>query len=57
MEAEQMAEKFHTLYEELAPKFGYKTRPESAVKWKNVPENNKNLMIAVCEGLLKGSEQ
>ncbi len=27
---------------------GYKTRKASAVKWEDVPEKNKKLMIAVC---------
>jgi hypothetical protein len=42
---EEVAELFHLKYEELAPSFGYKTRDASAVPWKNVPENNKKLMI------------
>ena len=34
---------------ELAPTFSYKTRKASAVPWKDVPEQNKRLMIAVVE--------
>jgi len=47
--AERIARKFHEAYERLAPQFGYKTREESAKPWNEVPENNRNLMIAVCE--------
>ncbi|SRR6266704_547369 len=48
MTPEQLAQKFHETYEQLAPEHGYKTRKESAKPWSEVPENNKNLMIAVC---------
>jgi len=49
--AERIAQKFHEVYERLAPQFGYVTRKESAKPWAEVPENNRNLMIAVCEEL------
>lgn len=45
---ERMASRFHEAYERLAPEFGYKTRDESAVSWEDVPEDNKQLMIAVA---------
>jgi hypothetical protein len=45
---ELLAQKLHESYERLAPNFGYKTRDASAVPWKDVPEQNKRLMIAVC---------
>jgi hypothetical protein len=47
--SESIAKMFHDEYERLAPIFGYKTRKESCVPWEDVPENNRNLMIAVCE--------
>lgn len=47
----ELAQKFHEIYERLAPSFNYETRKESAVVWDDVPENNKSLMIAVCEEL------
>lgn len=50
---EQLAQKFHETYEQLAPSYSYKTRKESAVPWEDVPDNNKNLMIAVCAEILK----
>jgi len=50
--AAELAEKFHNLYEQLAPEHGYETRKESAVPWEKVPERNKSLMIDVCGHLL-----
>ncbi len=50
---EQLANKFHDYYESLAPQHDYKTRKSSAVAWKDVPENNKKLMIAVCKKILE----
>ena len=52
MNAEQLAQLFHETYEELAPDFGYKTREASRRPWKDVPEKNKKLMIAVAERIL-----
>ena len=46
--SEELAKKFHEIYERLAPDFGYSTRKASAVPWEDVPEANKKLMIAVC---------
>lgn len=53
IEAEQIAALFHRLYEELAPQFGYTTRPESAVPWSQVPENNRYLMTTVVRLVLQ----
>jgi hypothetical protein len=47
-----LARRFHTVYESLAPKFGYETRKESAKPWSQVPEKNQNLMIAVCAQII-----
>jgi hypothetical protein len=51
---EELAQAFHEIYERLAPDFGYETRRESAVPWEELPEPNKQLMIAVCKELLSG---
>lgn len=48
----RMARAFHEAYEKLAPRFGYKTREESAVSWAEVPEANRELMIATCSLVL-----
>jgi len=50
--AEQLAEMFHEAYEAKAENYGYKTRAESNKPWKDVPINNKLLMIATCEEVL-----
>lgn len=52
MKAEDLARYFHQTYENLAPHYGYETRKASAVPWAQVPENNRRLMIAVCESVL-----
>jgi hypothetical protein len=52
---ERLARFFHETYERLAPEFGYETRPESAVPWEQVPEQNRRLMEAVAgEALVAG---
>ena len=48
MTPEDMAKLFHRTYESLAPQFDYTTREETRADWEDVPENNKNLMIATC---------
>lgn len=54
--AEKLAKEFHETYERLAPEFGYETRKETRVKWEDLPENNKRLMVAVCGELLHKGE-
>ena len=49
---EALAQRFHETYERLAPSFGYETREASAKPWAEVPENNRNLMTAVCTEIL-----
>jgi len=51
--AEYIARRFHELYEKLAPRYGYETRLPSRVPWPEVPENNRQLMIAVVRELLE----
>jgi hypothetical protein len=50
---EQLAQRFHELYEELAPRYGYETREESRKPWADVPPQNKALMEMVCARMLK----
>ena len=52
MTAEELARLFHETYEELAPDFDYETRKASRKPWKDVPDRNKKLMIAVAEKIL-----
>jgi len=51
-EDERLARVFHETYERLAIEFSYDTRAASAVPWEDVPDNNKQLMIAVCNHIL-----
>lgn len=52
MTPEELARLFHSTYERLAPDFNYRTREASAVPWDEVPEQNRNLMIAVATEVL-----
>ncbi len=54
--AESLAQRFHEVYEKLAPSFGYETREESAKPWADVPPNNRALMIATADVLLDEME-
>jgi len=45
---EELAKRFHFLYEKLAVLHDYETRKDSAVSWADVPVKNQNLMISVC---------
>jgi hypothetical protein len=56
MTPEELAELFHETYERLAPNFGYTSRSSSAVPWRDVPEPNKSLMIAVSKEVLEKLE-
>lgn len=46
--AEVLARLFHETYERLAPSCGYRTRERSAVPWADVPDDNKQLMVATA---------
>lgn len=51
MNANELAEHFHRIYERLAPQFGYETRTETR-KFDPTSPNGK-LMIAVCGEILR----
>ena len=50
--ADRLARLFHETYERYAPDFGYETRKDSAVPWEDVPQQNKDLMVAVADHVL-----
>lgn len=52
-DAESIARAFHEAYEGLAPFHGYKTREASAKPWEEVPQNNRELMIATVSQLIR----
>lgn len=54
--AEATARRFHVAYEALAPTFSYETREESAKPWEDVPEKNRELMIATVYKLMDDSD-
>jgi hypothetical protein len=49
--AEALARRFHELYEELAPGFGYVTRPDT--QQFDLGSPNGQLMVAVSERVLQ----
>jgi len=51
MDARQLAERFHEVYERLAPSFGYETRTET--RRFDPDSKNGRLMIATCTELLQ----
>lgn len=51
--AERVARAFHAQYEAKAPTFGWATQEASRVRWDDVPDANKALMIAVAMQLLE----
>jgi hypothetical protein len=54
-DAERIAAAFHETYERLAPEHGYVTREASAVRWEDVPEQNRRLMVATVFDLLSNN--
>lgn len=50
---EWLAQQFHEAYERLAPSYSYQTREASAKPWAEVPENNRQLMVATVDDLIR----
>lgn len=42
--ADRLARRFHEVYEEAAPGFGWETQPRSRVPWAELPDENRRLM-------------
>ncbi len=51
---ERIARRFHELYEDMAPSFGWES--QSPVPWDKLPEANKQLMLAVVGEMLSQGE-
>jgi len=50
---EALARRFHDTYERLAPDHGWQTQESTRAKpWEEVPEHNRQLMLATIEALL-----
>lgn len=54
--AEGIARRFHEEYEARAPLHGYQTRKASAVPWRQVPDNNRALMVDVVKALIENGD-
>ena len=52
IDSEEVARKFHEIYERLAPDYGWDTNKETKKSWNDIPESNKQLMIAVSREVL-----
>ena len=52
-EREFIAKRFHEVYEDLAPDYGYRTRSESRLPWDEVSGTLRSLMVATVGQLLK----
>jgi hypothetical protein len=50
--AEAIAREFHSSYEKLAPEFGWETQTASRKEWDEVPDENRELMVAVAQDLI-----
>jgi hypothetical protein len=50
---EQIAQRFHEVYEELAPIYGWQTQERSRVPWDDVPPANKRMMVKVLTRLIR----
>ena len=51
-EVERIARAFHESYEEFAIGFGWKTQEASKRPWEEIPEANRQVMLATVEDLL-----
>lgn len=51
--AEDVARKFHQVYEALAPQYNYKTRGDTALPWEQLPENSRRLMVDTSLHILR----
>lgn len=51
--ATELARYFHDTHERLAPRFRCEPMEQDPVPWEEVPENNRKLMIATCERVIK----
>ncbi len=53
MDDAKLAREFHEVYEELAPKYGWKTQEASAVPWDDVPKHQRELMCDVIRRVVQ----
>jgi len=53
LEEKVIAKNFHEVYEELAPKFHYKTQKKSQCSWDSLTVDHQDLMIATVRKVLQ----
>lgn len=53
LEEKVIAKNFHEVYEELAPKFHYKTQKKSQCPWDSLTVDHQDLMIATVRKVLQ----
>lgn len=51
MNGEELAEWLHDTYERLAKQVGWKTQDGTSVKFKDLPEKNKSVMLRLAQGI------
>lgn len=49
---EDAARRFHEIYEELAPLYGWETQPKSRVEWDVLPSEQRGLMLETVKKVL-----
>ena len=52
-DGEAIARRFHELYEELAPLYGWETQPKSRVEWADLPSEQRGLMLETVRRVMK----
>ena len=50
---EELAKLFHDKYEEQAKRVGWKTQEECRVEFKDLPKENKEVMLLVVKAVIK----
>lgn len=50
--AEFVAELFHRAYTQLAPRYGWQPQEGTEGMWENLPQANRDLMVATVEHLM-----
>lgn len=55
--SEELAKFFHDEYDKLAPRYGWRTQISTQVTFDQLPDNNRALMVAVCEQVVEEFRQ
>ena len=59
--SEELAKRFHDVYEKFAVEYGWKTQEQCQVEFEDLPKENRDLMVAVvsevCADLIRDSKR